>query len=378
MDLLRSFHKAYEGENVYLNNNDVLKSFNFEFIKTIFPEISKNLPTDFKNDTFLIETKTDSLMFFRIYFLEPVTGIIKKYDLLSDVENSTPILRLISRLDFNEVLEKLKINKQDIITLFKNIYDTIVRYNENLIEYNLQDAKLVSLIIEVLNILIDLSSVRYTQKGDVNFLNEVIVEYFNKLIEISSTKKPYQKIIKSKMELFTKIIFIYLNDEIFYREVICPEENKIEGELQDANTEVEKKNKIDIAAFKNFFSNRSHHYASSSEQFIELEEENIPNQNEEFTLKNSYLDSKFAFEDDEIQKKLIYTLFAYKRETKDKEPEFERWQIYDWIINEKDYYIEALECFIESKDDNFTIFDLNNLMLSLSLTNIRKIFQNQK
>ena len=107
------------------------------------------------------------------------------------------------------------------------------------------------------------------------------------------------------MELFTKIIFIYLNDEIFYREVICPEENKIEGELQDANTEVEKKNKIDIAAFKNFFSNRSHHYASSSEQFIELEEENIPNQNEEFTLKNSYLDSKFAFEDDEIQKNCI-------------------------------------------------------------------------
>ena len=42
---------------------------------------------------------------------------------------------------------------------------------------------------------------------------------------------------------------------------------------------------------------------------------------------------------------------------KDKEPEFERWQIYDWIISEKDYYIEALECFIESKDDNFTIFD---------------------
>ena len=237
---------------------------------------------------------------FRTYYLEPVTGIIKKYDLLSDVENSTPILRLISRLDFNEVLEKLNINKQDIIRLFKNIYDTIARYNENLIEYNLQDAKLVSLIIEVLNILIDLSSVRYTQKGDVNFFNEVIVDYFNKLIEILSTKKPYQKIIKSKMELFTKIIFIYLNDEIFYRETICPEEYKIEGELQDANTEVEKKNKIDIAAFKNFFSNRSHHYASSSEQFIELEEEIIPNQNEEFTLKNSFLDSKFAFEDDEI------------------------------------------------------------------------------
>ena len=49
---------------------------------------------------------------------------------------------------------------------------------------------------------------RYTQKGDVNFFNEVIVDYFNKLIEILSTKKPYQKIIKSKMELFTKIIFI--------------------------------------------------------------------------------------------------------------------------------------------------------------------------
>ena len=28
---------------------------------------------------------------------------------------------------------------------------------------------------------------------------------------------------------------------IFYRETICPEEYKIEGELQDANTEVEKK-----------------------------------------------------------------------------------------------------------------------------------------
>ena len=36
-----------------------------------------------------------------------------------------------------------------------------------------------------------------------------------------------------------------------------------------------------------------------------------------------------------------------------------------------------MECFIESKDDNFTISDLNNLMLPLALINIRKIFQNQ-
>ena len=66
-----------------------------------------------------------------------------------------------------------------------------------------------------------------------------------------------------------------------------------------------------------------------------------------------------------------------KRENKDKEPEFERWQIYDWIISEKDYYIEALECFIESKDESFTLSDLNNLMLPINLVNIRKIFQNQ-
>ena len=77
-----------------------------------FQKLQKNLPSDFKNDTFLIETKTDCLMFFRTYYLEPVTGIIKKYDLLSDVENSTPILRLISRLDFIEVLEKLKLTSK--------------------------------------------------------------------------------------------------------------------------------------------------------------------------------------------------------------------------------------------------------------------------
>ena len=48
---------------------------------------------------------------FRTYYLEPVTGIIKKYDLWSDIEFSTPILRL-SRLDFNEVLEKLKLTSK--------------------------------------------------------------------------------------------------------------------------------------------------------------------------------------------------------------------------------------------------------------------------
>ena len=383
MDLLRSFHKAYEGENVYLNNNDVLKSFNFEFIKTIFPEISKNLPTDFKNDAFLIQTKIDILMFFRVYFLEPITNIKKKYDLLSDVENSTPILRLISKLDFNELLEKIQINKKDIITLFNNIYETIVRYNDNLIEYNLQDSKFLSLVIEILEIFIDLSSVRYTQKDDISFFNDIIVNYFNKIVEIASTKKPFQKIIKSKIEIFAKLIIISNNDEIFYREAICSEEHKIEGEILEQQVEPEKK-KIDIAAFKNFFSNRSHQYSSSNEQFIELEEEkdnNIINNNnnniEEFSLKNSYLNSKFSFEYDELQKKIIYTLFAYKRENKDKEPEFERWQIYDWIISEKDYYIEALESFIESKDESFTISDLNNLMLPLNLVNVIKIFQNQ-
>ena len=63
MGLLKSFTKAFNGEIVYLNNNEILKCFNFNFIKAIFPEVTKNLPTDFKNDTFLIETKTDCLMF---------------------------------------------------------------------------------------------------------------------------------------------------------------------------------------------------------------------------------------------------------------------------------------------------------------------------
>ena len=49
------------------------------------------------------------------------------------------------------------------------------------------------------------------------------------------------------------------------------------------------------------------------------------------------------------KKKIIYTLFAYKRENKDKEPEFERWQIYDWIISEKDYYVEAWNVLLKVK-----------------------------
>ncbi len=39
--LLKSFTKSFHGEIVYLNNNEILKCFNFNFINAIFPEITK-------------------------------------------------------------------------------------------------------------------------------------------------------------------------------------------------------------------------------------------------------------------------------------------------------------------------------------------------
>ena len=42
MKLLKSFTKAFHDEIVYLNNNEILKCFNFNFINAIFPEITKN------------------------------------------------------------------------------------------------------------------------------------------------------------------------------------------------------------------------------------------------------------------------------------------------------------------------------------------------
>ena len=41
MRLLKSFTKAFHDEIVYLNNNEILKCFNFNFINAIFPEITK-------------------------------------------------------------------------------------------------------------------------------------------------------------------------------------------------------------------------------------------------------------------------------------------------------------------------------------------------
>ena len=41
MKLIKSFTKSFHGEIVYLNNNEILKCFNFNFINAIFPEITK-------------------------------------------------------------------------------------------------------------------------------------------------------------------------------------------------------------------------------------------------------------------------------------------------------------------------------------------------
>ena len=382
INLFREFAEIYKYENIVLNNPYIEKSFNFDYIFAIFPKITLKMPNSLKEDGFLIKMKLNSMFFYRIFNIEPILKLKKLYDPNSDVENVNPIHRLIIKLHFSELINKLKVDKDKFCFLINNIYETILRYDENLLNYQINEEELVDLICEYLEWLNILAQLRFTQIDEVeNIYKGIVIDNFKKTMEIACKKKINQNKIKECSEFFVKVTLININDEIFYREVLCNEENKrkIDDNKEDKN---ENKNESSTSFKKNSSKKYVSGFTSSKEKFIELEEEidNVPDKiKEENSLKNAYIDYNFSFTFGETQLSIIKTLFSFKKEKNDNSEEFKRWEIYDWLITEdKDFYLENLINFYKCNQNLFSINELNNLMIPLDKINIDNICQNSK
>ena len=45
---------------------------------------------------------------------------------------------------------------------------------------------------------------------------------------------------------------------------------------------------------------------------------------------------------------MINSLYAFKKETNGYTPEFQKWEIFDWLASEDDFYLEPIKSFYES------------------------------
>ena len=197
--LLKIFYQNLIVNNAYelsLKNLDLSELFDFNFIFDLF-ELFAKYRKDMSqgeiinsNDTSIIQIKIDSLFFYRNFIIIPKANPFKKYGILTDTENSTPLSRLISKKHFNEFLEEIGVEKVKFIELIQNIWKTIERYDEHLVEYDLSEKLNADLINEYFELLIILSALRYTKKEDItDFYQNIVIESFNSVVKMAKKYK---------------------------------------------------------------------------------------------------------------------------------------------------------------------------------------------
>ena len=363
--LLKVFYQNLIINNGYELNPDETsfsELFNFEFVDALFEIFSKyrkemsQSEISHTNDTFLIQLKIEALFFFRNFVIIPKTKPFKIYGILGDTENTTPLIRLISKKHFDEFLLELNLEKEKFIEFIRNIWKTIERYDDHLVEYNLTEKLNTDLISEYFEILIILSTLRYTKNTDVtDFYQGIIIESFNSVVKIVKKYKIDSRFLKRKIEDFIKYTILNYNDEIFYREVLGAEK-KIQSRstLTFFNSTFGRK-KVDHGSTSmndigagNLISNEEQSKISNQQVYQEIIEEDDPGESGE---QNEFANANFMFESNPLSLSLLNSLFAFKKATNDYTAEFQKWEIYDWLASENDFYIESVKCFYDTYNE---------------------------
>ena len=373
--LLKIFHQNLIVNNAFeLNAKDIDFSelFNFNFISELFELFAKYRkemsPSELShsNDTIIIQIKTDCLFFYRNFIILPKASPFKRYGILSDTENSTPLNRLITKKHFDEFLEDLGLEKPQFIDFIKNVWKTIERYDDHLVEYDLTEKLNGELINEYFEILIILSALRYTKNEDINnFYHDIVIESFNSVVKMAKKYKIDNKNLKKRIEEFIKYTFLNYNDEIFYREIISNSKKAqtnsnavitlLSKKLSRLRAPTDRTNLVNVNNINDSNIALNDNLFDIKQSVINLEaieEEKSGKENE----PNEYSDVNFIFESNNVSNSLINSLFAFKRATNDYVPEFQKWEIYDWLASEDDFYIESIKSFYESYGE----LDLDN------------------
>ena len=357
-------------QNIIINNSfeintdetDFSDLFNFEFVDSLFELFSKyrkemsQSEITHTNDTFIIQLKIETLFFFRNFVIIPKTKPFKAYGILGDTENTTPLTRLITKKHFDEFLLDLNLEKEKFIEFVRNVWKTIERYDDHLVEYNLTEKLNSDLIAEYFDLLIILSTLRYTKTTDVaDFYQGVIIESFNSVVKIAKKYKIDSRNLKQKIEDFIKYTFLNYNDEIFYREVLTSEKKAPAQSTMTFFNSTFGRKKIehgsttmnDIGA-GNLISNEEQSKISNQQVFQEVIEEDDPGEAGE---QNEFNNANFIFESNPISVSLLNSLFAFKKATNDYTAEFQKWEIYDWLSSENDFYVESIKSFYETYNE---------------------------
>ena len=347
--LLKIFHQNLIMNNAYemnIKNVDFSSLFDFDFIYELFELFTKyrkemsQSELNQSNDTSIIQLKTDCLYFYRIFIMLPKASPFKRYGVLSETENATPFTRLIAKKHFDEFLEDLGLEKVKFTEFIKNVWKTIERYDEHLVEYDLPEKFNAELINEYLEILIILSALRYTKTDDINhFYQEIVIESFNSVVKMAKKYKIDNRNIKKRIEEFIKYTFLNYNDEIFFREVIySPKTDKSSSNPK-------------VSVFQKRFTRLKTSMNINNNSSIKNEEENLEGdagKKEGEEEPDNFVDANFIFETNAISSALINSLFAFKKALNDYSPEFQKWEIYDWLTSEDDFYLESIKAFYES------------------------------
>ena len=350
---------AYE---INIKDLDFSVLFNFNFISELFQLFSKYRKEmslselTHSNDTNIIQIKIDCLFFFRNFIILPKASPFKRYGVISDTENSTPLNRLIVKKHFNEFLNDLGLEKEPFVEFIKNIWKTIERYDEHLVEYDLSEKLNADLINEYLELLIILSALRYTKSEDIkDFYLEVVVESFNSVIKIAKKYKIDNRNLKKRVEEFIKYTFLNFNDEIFFREVISAAK-KAQGASSAALSVFQRRlTRIMPVTDRTAMASNQDGNVISNENVIteqsKMNLEEIEEKKGDDDDSDEFSDANFIFESNTISNALINSLFAFKKELNDYMPEFQKWEMYDWLASEDDFYIESIKSFYESYNE---------------------------
>ena len=363
--LLKIFYQNLILNNAYELNSDETdfsKLFNFEFVDSLFELFSKyrkemsQSEITHSNDTFIIQLKIETLFFFRNFIIIPKTKPFKEYGVLADTENTTPLIRLITKKHFDQFLLDLNLEKEKFIEFVRNIWKTIERYDDHLVEYNLTEKLNGDLISEYFELLIILSSLRYTKTTDVaDFYIGIVIESFNSVVKIAKKYKIDTKNLKTKIEEFIRYTLINYNDEIFYREVLGSEKKvPAQSTLTFFNNTFGRKKpehgstSINDIGGVNMISNEEQSKISNQQVFQEIIEEDDSGEAGE---QNEFSNANFIFESNSLSLSLLNSLFAFKKATNDYSAEFQKWEIYDWLASENDFYIESIKSFYDSYNE---------------------------
>ena len=365
--LLKIFYQNLIINNAYEINTEELdfsELFNFEFVDSLFELFSKyrkemsQSELTHSNDTFLIQLKIETLFFYRNFIIIPKTKPYKPYGLLADTENTTPLIRLIAKKHFDEFLLDLNLEKEKFTEFIRNIWKTIERYDDHLVEYNLSEKLNADLISEYFELLIILASLRYTKSTDVkDFYEGILIESFNSIVKIARKYKIDSRNLKRKIEDFIRYTILNYHDEIFYREVLNTDKKSqapAQSTLTFFNSTFGRK-KVEHGSTTmndvgpgNLISNEEQSKLSNQPIYQEIIEEDDPGEAAE---QNEFNNSNFIFETNPISLSLLNSLFAFKKPTNDYSAEFQKWEIYDWLASENDFYIESVKSFYETYNE---------------------------